>query len=169
MSVAVSKTVYLVFDARAVARTLAMNAAAEHWAILKAAAQNVVRFQVCTGNPTNAIITDKLVRWFSPEIICIAARNGFCQMAVAHGPRCIVATLHVAFVKVDGIGIQAARRTRLKATERYSFASKAFRQLVCTRFADSPTKARFEPGEHFRSEEGATRNHKRTSHVAFAI
>ena len=113
MTVAIAKTVDFVFDTRAVARPLAVNTAAEHGAILETATQNVVGFQVRACNPAHAVIADEFVRNISPEIICIAARNGFCQMAVAHGPRIVIATLHIAFVEVDGIGIQAARRSCL--------------------------------------------------------
>ena len=104
--VAVAKTVDFIFDTRAVARALAVDTAAEHRAILKATAQNIVRLDVRARNPADAIIADKLVNLVTPELI----RRCSVKMAVAHRPRMLVAVLHVAFVKVNRIWIQAARR-----------------------------------------------------------
>ena len=104
--VAVAKTVDFIFDTRAVARALAVNTTAEHRAILEATAQNIVRLDVRASNPANAIVAYKPVNLVTPELV------GSCtvKMAVAHRPRMLVAMLHVAFVKVDRIWIQAARR-----------------------------------------------------------
>ena len=160
VAVAVAKTVDLVFDARTVARALAVNAAAEHGTVLEAATQDVVRLDIRARNPANAIVTNKFIRNIAPEIIFVAARNRIRHMAVAHGPRNIVSALHVAFVKIDGIRIQAARSSCFKTTERNPFASEAFRQLVGTGFAHSPTDAGFKTGEHLGGKERSARNHQ---------
>ena len=121
-----------------------MDTAAEHRAILEAAAQNIVRLDVRARNPADAIVADKLVNLVTPELV----GSSTIKMAVAHRPRMLVAMLHVAFVKVDRIRIQAARRACFKAAQADAVFRKAFRKFVCTRFAHSPTDARFKPGEH---------------------
>ena len=113
MSVTVTKAVNLVFDTRTVARSLSMNTSAKHRTILEAATQNIVSFQVRARNPTHAIITNKLIGRIAPKIFRIATRHRIRQMPVTHRPRSIVAALDIAFIKVNGIGIQAARRTGL--------------------------------------------------------
>ena len=67
VTVAIAKTVDFVLDTRAVARTLAVNTAAEHGAILETATQNVVGFQVRARNPAHAVIADEFVRNISQK------------------------------------------------------------------------------------------------------
>ena len=167
--VAVAKAVNLVFDARAIARALAVDAPAEHGAVLETATQNVVRLDVRARNPANTVVADKLACWVTPKIIRIAAGNGSRQVAVAHGPRHIVAALNITFVEINGIGVKTARGARLEAAQRNPFAGDTFRKFVCTRFPHAPTDARCKPSEHLGSQECSARNHERARDVAVAV
>ena len=169
VSVAVAKAVDLVLDARAVARTLAVDAPAEHGAVLESAAQDVVGLDVRARNPADAVVTDKLVCRIAPEVVRVAAGDGFRQVAVAHRPRHVVATLYVAFIKVDCIGIQPAGGARLETAQRNPLAGDAFRKLVRTRLPHAPTDARLEPGEHLGGQECSARYHERARDIAFAV
>ena len=169
MAIPVTEPVDLVFDTRAVARPLSVDAPAEHRAILETAPQYLVRLEVRARNPANAIVAYKLVRLVAPEIVRIAARDSFRQMAVAHRPRSIVAVLHVAFVKIDCVRVKPAGRSRLETTQRNPFTGKAFRKFVRTRFPHAPADARFKPGKHLGGKEGPARNHEGTRHIAIAV
>ena len=166
MPVAVAETVNLVFDTWAVARALAVNTTAEHRTVLEAAAQDIVRLDVRARNPADTIVADKLVNLVAPELV---RRSVYVKMAIAHRPRFIVTALYIAFVKVNRIRIKATWRPRLEPAQTDAVLCKTLGEFVRTRFAHSPTDARFKSSKHLGGKECSARNHKSTRDIAVPV